>query len=110
MFSNPISAYQQVSLETEVLGADPHRLIVLLFDGAEVALEQALVFLAANDIEGKSRALSKASDIITEGLMASLNLETGGELAQNLHALYMYMVSRLVNDHRNNDANAVREV
>lgn len=37
MFSNPIAAYQQIGLESDVRGADPHRLIVLLFDGAESA-------------------------------------------------------------------------
>lgn len=110
MLSNPISAYQKVSLESEILGADPHRLIVLLFDGAEAALEQAQAYLAARDIEGKSRALSKAMEIIADGLVPSLNLEAGGALAQNLKALYQYMVSRLMHAHRHNDSAAVSEV
>lgn len=110
MFSNPISAYQKVSLESDVLGADPHRLIVLLFDGAEAALQQAQVHLAANDIEAKSRSLGKAMEIIADGLVPSLNLEAGGPLAQNLKALYVYMVSRLMHAHRHNDPAAVSEV
>lgn len=110
MFSNPISAYQKVSLESDVLGADPHRLIILLFDAAEAALEQAQVHLAEKNLEAKSRALGKAMEIITDGLVSSLNIEKGGELAQNLQALYLYMVSRLMHAHRHNDPVAVSEV
>jgi len=97
-------------LESDVLGADPHRLIVLLFDAAEAALDQAQIHLADKNIEGKSRALGKAMEIITDGLISSLNVEAGGELAQNLKSLYVYMVSRLMHAHRHNDAGAVREV
>lgn len=110
MFSNPIASYQQVSLESDVRGADPHRLIVLLFDGAESALVTALHQLESGDYPGKSVSLTKATSIILEGLAASLNLEEGGELAQNLHALYQYMVARLVHANVHKDAAAIREV
>lgn len=110
MFSNPIASYQQVSLESDVRGADPHRLIVLLFDGAESALATALLQMEANDDHGKAVSLTKASSIILEGLAGSLNLNDGGDLAQNLHALYQYMVTRLVHANIHKDAAAVREV
>ncbi|AXS79198.1 flagellar export chaperone FliS [Dechloromonas sp. HYN0024] len=110
MFSNPIASYQQISIESDIRGADPHRLIVLLFDGAESAMQQALVLLAANDYKGKSDALMKAIDIILSGLSASLDTEQGGDLAQNLKALYEYMVSRLVYANVHKDAAAIREV
>jgi flagellar protein FliS len=110
MFSSPIASYQQISIESDVRGADPHRLIVLLFDGAESAMQQALVLLAANDYKGKSDALMKAIDIILSGLSASLDTEQGGDLAQNLKALYEYMVSRLVYANVHKDAAAIREV
>jgi flagellar protein FliS len=110
MFSSPIASYQQISIESDVRGADPHRLIVLLFDGAESAMQKALVLLAANDLKGKSDALMKAIDIILSGLSASLDTEQGGDLAQNLKALYEYMVSRLVYANVHKDAAAIREV
>ena len=91
-------------------GADPHRLIILLFDGAETAMHQALACLEANDINGRSNALMKAIDIILSGLSTSLNVEEGGELAQNLKALYDYMVSRLIYANVHQDAAAIREV
>jgi len=110
MFSNPIATYQQMEIESDVRGADPHRLIVLLFDGAESALRQAQMHLATNNIEGKSESLTKAIEIILDGLSASLNLEEGGELANNLRALYNYMVSRLIHANIHKDATAISEV
>ena len=110
MFTNPIASYQQIGIESDVRGADPHRLIVLLFDGAEQALHQAQTYLAANDIQGKSDSLMKAIDIILNGLSASLDTEQGGDLANNLKALYAYMVSRLVYANINKNVAAVREV
>ena len=110
MFSSPIAAYKQIDLESEIRGADPHRLIILLFDGAESAMHQALACIEANDIPGRSNALMKAIDIILSGLSASLNVEEGGELAQNLKALYEYMVSRLIHANVHQDPNAIREV
>lgn len=110
MFSNPIASYRQIDIESDIRGADPHRLIVLLFDGAESALHQALIRLEANDIAGKSESLLKAIDIILTGLSASLNIEEGGDLAQNLKALYDYMVSRLIHANLRKDAAAIREV
>lgn len=110
MFSNPIASYQKVGREAEILGADPHRLIVLLFDGAEAALTKAQGCLSAQDVPGRSDALIKAIDIIASGLSSSLNLEQGGDLALNLKALYDYMVSRLIHANIHQDANAIAEV
>ena len=110
MFSSPIASYQQISIESDVRGADPHRLIVLLFDGAESALQQAQTRLAANDFKGKSDSLLKAIDIILSGLSASLATDQGGDLPPNLKALYDYMVSRLIHANVHKDANAIREV
>lgn len=110
MFSNPIAAYQQVGVESDVRGADPHRLIILLFDGAESALAKAQGQILENDYEGKSHSLNKAIEIILDGLSASLDMEQGGELAQNLRALYGYMASRLIHANIHVDPEAVAEV
>jgi flagellar protein FliS len=110
MFSSPIASYQQISIESDVRGADPHRLIVLLFDGAERALQQVIERVAANDMKGKSDSIIKAVEIIQSGLSASLDTEQGGDLAKNLKALYEYMVARLIHANIHKDVNAIREV
>lgn len=110
MFTNSIASYQQIGKDAEILGADPHHLIVLLFDGAEAALANAQNCISLQDIPGRSDALIKATDIISNGLAASLNLQEGGELAQNLNALYDYMVSRLIYANIHQDPRAITEV
>ncbi len=110
MFSNPIASYKQMDFEADIRGSDPHRLIVLLFDGASASLAQAKARIEQKDIPGKSEAIVKAIAIISDGLSASLNLEAGGELASNLKAIYDYMVRRLVHANLHMDIAAIIEV
>ncbi len=105
-----VAAYSQVGLETGVLAADPHKLIVMLFDGALQALRNAREHMLAGDIGAKGKAISHASSIITSGLRASLDLEKGGEIAGNLDALYDYMTRRLTHSHLHNDVPALDEI
>ena len=63
----------------------------------------------SKDYEGKAKALSKAQDFITE-LLCSINLEQGGVIAQNLKALYHYMLTRLLQGDLARDLNAYEEV
>lgn len=102
--------YAQVSVESAVMSASPHQLIVMLFDGTKSALVRARILLEQNDVVGKGNALSKAIDIITNGLKLGLDMEKGGELAENLADLYDYMVRRLLHANINNDLQAIMEV
>lgn len=106
----PTAAYEQVGVTTSVEAADPHRLILLLFEGAAAALNSAKFLMQDGDIPGKGAAISKAIDIINNGLNASLNPEQGGELAERLAALYEYMTSRLLWANMKNDRAALDEV
>ncbi|GAB7215525.1 flagellar export chaperone FliS [Dickeya oryzae] len=103
-------AYAQVGVESAVMSASPHQLIVMLFDGTKSALVRAKILLGQNDVVGKGNALSKAIDIISNGLKLGLDMENGGELAENLADLYDYMVRRLLHANINNDLQAIMEV
>ncbi|WP_038906396.1 flagellar export chaperone FliS [Dickeya zeae] len=103
-------AYAQVSVESAVMSATPHQLIVMLFDGTKSALVRARILLEQNDVVGKGNALSKAIDIISNGLKLGLDMGNGGELAENLADLYDYMVRRLLHANINNDLQAIMEV
>ena len=96
MTQNPTAAYAQVSLESAVNTADPHGLILLLFEGAATAMSLARLHMDQNDIAQRGTNISKAIDIISNGLKASLNLKTSGKLAEQLDALYEYIVQRLL--------------
>ena len=105
-----VQAYQQVGLESAVLSASPHQLVVMLFDGIHSALIRARLFLEQGAIPAKGEALSKAINIIENGLKAGLNMDVGGELPRNLSALYDYMVRSLLHANLRNDIEAITEV
>jgi flagellar protein FliS len=107
---NAISAYQKVGLDAAVEVADPHRLILLLFAGAQAAIGNARTAMQQNQIAARGEAISKAIDIIGNGLKVSLDLEQGGELAERLDALYDYLVLRLLRANMDNDSRALDEV
>ncbi|MEE3662550.1 flagellar export chaperone FliS [Brenneria sp. g21c3] len=107
---NGSQAYARVGLESGVMSASPHQLIVMLFDGAKSAMVRARILIQQGDIANKGIALSKAIDIITNGLKAGLDVEKGGELAENLSALYDYMAQRLMIANLHNDIKAIEEV
>ena len=113
MYTNPKNAahaYANVGLETGVVAANPHQLIVMLYEGAELAVRMAIRHMNEGDIAKKSAAISKASSIILEGLKAALNPQQGGEIAHRLETLYDYMNQRLMLAHVNNQAAPLEEV
>lgn len=98
-----VQAYKQVNLETSVNQASPHQLIVLLFEGALNAIRLAELYIEKGNIAGKGQAISKAINIIDNGLKSSLDLEQGGEIAENLDQLYQYISQQLVLANLHND-------
>lgn len=105
-----IQAYAQVGVESAVLSASPHQLVVLLFDAALSAMKKAAILIEQGDIPAKGQALTKAINIIDNGLRAGLNHEAGGEVAANLDNLYEYMTRRLLQANLHNDLAAIAEV
>ncbi|WP_027792980.1 flagellar export chaperone FliS [Paraburkholderia acidipaludis] len=90
------NAYARVGVQTGVMGASPHKLIVLLYQGARKAVAQARMHLQMGNVGPRCEAISKAIRIVESGLQLSLNQEAGGEIAQRLNTLYGYMTRRLL--------------
>jgi flagellar protein FliS len=105
-----VNAYANVGLETGIASASPHKLIVMLYDGVLTALAKAKANIVAGNIPAKGAALSHAITIIDNGLRVSLDLKAGGEIAENLDALYDYMSRRLFEANLRNDVTVVDEV
>ena len=103
-------AYAKIEVESAVMSASQQQLVIMLFDGALSALVRARLFLQDGNIPAKGLALSKAINIIENGLKVGLVGNNGDELTQNLIALYAYMVRRLLHANVNNDASAIKEV
>lgn len=107
---NSAQAYARVGVETGVTAANPHQLILMLFDGALLAIAKADASMGQGAIIEKSQAISRATDIISSGLRASLDFSGSDDLATRLASLYDYMVLRLIHANVKNDARALHEV
>ncbi|MBS4096862.1 MAG: flagellar export chaperone FliS [Sulfuricella sp.] len=107
---NALSTYAKVGVDANIANATPYRLILLLFDGAIKAVANAKFHMQNKAIAQKGEAISKAIAIIDEGLNLSLDVKVGGELAENLSALYSYMCHRLLVANINNDPSILDEV
>ena len=108
--ANGTQAYAQIGVESAVMSASQQQLISMLFDGALSALIRARLFMQDGNLQGKGLSLSKAINIIENGLKIGLDEESRDELTQNLLALYAYMVRRLLQANLHNDIGAVEEV
>jgi len=102
-------AYANDALKTAVYGAGPIGLVIMLYEGAIKAINQAVFSIEAKDFATKARMISNTIDIL-DGLRDSLDLETGSEAAHNLNALYVYMRQRLCTANLKNDLTILHEV
>jgi flagellar protein FliS len=98
------------ALDVEVEAASPHKLVLMLFDGALQAIAQATLHIQNGRVAEKGRLISKAIAIVDEGLRASLDHEVGGELSQNLDALYEYCSYQLLQANLRNEPALLAEV
>ena len=90
-FSNYQNAYKKASVNT----LDQNKLIIMLYDGAIKNANFAVQYMESGEIEKVHDSLIKTKNIVTE-LLATLNMDQGGEIAKNLKSLYSYMFSQLV--------------
>lgn len=112
-YTNALSAYK----ETRIRTASQGQLIVMLYDEAVKQLDRGLELLSLNKsdkhdpsrIEIIGKAIIKAREIITE-LMVSLDFEQGGEIAQNLFALYTWFNKELLEAHMSMNIERIKEV
>jgi len=103
-------AYAQIGIETGVAASSPHRLILMLYDGALKCIAEASGHLSGRRVGPKGECISKAISIIETGLKGSLDLERGGAIALQLSDLYDYMNRRLLLASMRNDRQGLDEV
>lgn len=107
--SRAVNEYKSVNVSSSIASANSYELIQILIDGALNRLATAKGHIQRNEFEEKGAVINKAIGIIS-GLQNSLDLEQGGDLANNLNKLYDYMERRLFEANTNNDAAIVDEV
>lgn len=97
--------YKQVQVKT----ANKGKLVVMLYQGCIKFLRLAKKSIAEDDIEGSNNYIIRSQDIIRE-LMNTLDMERGGEVANNLNQLYNFMNRKLIEANVNKDIEKIEVV
>lgn len=82
--------YRKTSIES----ASKEKLLLMLYEGAIRFVKKARIACEKKDIAVRCENIGRAHDIILE-LMNTLDFKVGGEIAQNLEQLYMFMTEEL---------------
>lgn len=104
-----LEQYKKSEGQTGIKSASPHRLIQMLLEGAVEKLKLAKENMQQGDLVLKGNHISWAISII-DGLRMSLDRESGGEITENLDALYDYMGRRLIEANVNDDESIMDEI
>ncbi|VBB42447.1 Hpt protein [uncultured Desulfatiglans sp.] len=101
----PYKAYMEADIHT----SSPLKLVLMLYEGAITFLNKAVQYSEAGDIKNKNIYANKARDIVME-LNNALNIDQGGELAQGLRRIYLFMNRHLIQANWRNDVRGLEEV
>ena len=101
--------YRHNHVQGSVETASPHRLVQMLMEGALEKILAAKGFMASKNIAAKGEQISWAISIV-DSLRSCLNVQEGGEFAQNLSSLYDYMEQRLLEANIKSDPSMLDEV
>jgi flagellar secretion chaperone FliS len=103
-----IQQYRQASV-SNIDDADPHTLISIVLQHILGNIAATKGAIERKDVESKAKSLNKALALIGE-LQGSLDVEQGGEMAQNLAALYDYSIRTLTEANLQNSQEKLDEV
>ena len=113
---NKAAHYRAVRSHGLVADASPTRLVQIMFEHilsylatASGCMQRIKDNRPLNDVIAKGNAMNKAIALIGQ-LNGTLDMERGGQIAENLRALYEYMLNRLTLANATNDASVVAEV
>jgi flagellar protein FliS len=96
-------------LENQITTATPAKLVEMLYTGAIHFLETAIRAMDNKDFDLAHAKTTRVQDIVME-LNVCLDLEKGGEIAQSLRSLYLYMYDQLIKANTKKDSALVAEV
>jgi flagellar secretion chaperone FliS len=105
MYNRNLNTYQQNQIKT----ASPEQILLMLYDGAIRFTRQAITGIENNDAQARRYGISKAMAIVVE-FSNSLDREIGGKIAEDLDALYDYMVRQMTEANLKNDAEKLQVV
>ena len=104
-----MNGYTNQYLANTVLSASPEQLMLMLYDGAGRFLAQAIQAIEVGQVDKRAYFINKASAIVSE-FAATLDRSQAPALAEDLTALYGYMLRRMMQANLKNDTEPLVEV
>ncbi len=104
-----MNGYTNQYLTNQIASASPEQLLLMLYDGAIRFTTLAVKAIESNDIPKRAYYINKASAIISE-LDATLDHDQDANLAENLDALYHYMLKEFMNANKDNDPEPLKAI
>ncbi len=102
---NPYDAYVKTSVET----ASPVKQIVLLYDKAITLMKVTIQSIQNKDLKGKIESIYEIETIIN-ALDSFLDFEKGGQIAENLHKIYQFILDQLIIVNAKNDIKLMEDL
>ena len=95
--------------KTSVQSASREKLLLMLYEGAIKFTKKAIIATENKDIPGRCENITRSYDIVLE-LMNTLDFNVGGEVAENLEQLYMFITDELTRANITGNADHLRNV
>lgn len=89
-----MNAYSKNYLQNQISAASKEQLLIMFYDGAIRFTARARMAIERGDIQDRNYCIKKANAVIAE-LEATLDHSIGGKIAEDLDALYVYMLNEL---------------
>ena len=104
-----LAQYGQIKNDAQTSYASPHQLMLMLFDGAIEAISITVGAIENQNFELRSKQNTRSITIIN-GMRDCLDMESGGELSDNLYSLYQYMAQELFRASFKNDVDTIQNI
>ena len=97
------------AFRSEVTRARPTEVVVMLYNEAILSLSAAIKAMQQNDIEERCNRVNVVTEIIGT-LHMSLDLEQGGDIADQLGQLYRFILAQLIRVNIHSDAESAAKI
>jgi flagellar protein FliS len=104
-----INAYKKGNLKEDIAQADPHKLTLMLMQGALDRMAYTKGCMERKDYSGKAEHVSRATAIVMN-LRDTLDMQSGSDVSDKLYSLYDYMIQRLIDANVQNNLKIIDEV
>ncbi|MEI9475286.1 MAG: flagellar export chaperone FliS [Deltaproteobacteria bacterium] len=99
----------QTYRQTDVITADPKKLVIMCYEEAIRNLNLAARMYSSGNYEVKGKSVQKALDIISE-LREALDFDRGGSIATSLETLYTFMTTHIIKSDQARNEKGLQQV